>query len=85
MAKIAAPLNALGAEHATQTTAKRSWCADHEFAFTTLKELMCPAPVLAYFQEEMDVILHVDASDIAVDAVLAHEHSDGVRPVAFAS
>lgn len=46
---------------------------------------MCSVPIVAYFQEEMDVVLHVYASEIAIDEVLTREHSDGVRLVAFAS
>lgn len=45
---------------------------------------MCFAPVLTYFQAEMNGIHHVDVSDIAIGAVLAQEHSDGVRPLVLA-
>lgn len=45
---------------------------------------MCFAPVSSYFQEDMDAILHVDASDIAIGAVIAQEHSDSLRPMNFA-
>ena len=80
-AKIAKPLHQL-TKHGTQFT----WTDECQRAFTTLKENLCTAPVLAYPSFAKDFILETDASIDGIGAVLSQSQADGcVHPVAFAS
>ena len=55
-------------------------------AFETLKKAFTTAPMLAYFNPDLDTWVESDASDYVVAAVLSQKHHDGMlRPVAFMS
>lgn len=72
--------------HLTHKTAKFVWTSECEHAFQTLKQSLCSFPVLAYPNFDQDFILHTDASDYGVGAVLSQldEHGNE-NVVAYAS
>lgn len=59
------------------------WCWEigHKNAFDKLKKLICEAPVLSLFDVGSEVLLSVDASSVALGAVLMQRG----RPVEYAS
>lgn len=57
-------------------------CTD---AFHRIIQCLTHAPVLAFADANKPYILHTDASLKGLGAVLYQEHSEGLRPVAFAS
>ena len=57
------------------------WLPHHEKAFKELKEALCRAPVLAFYDPKKEVVLSVDASKKGVGAVLLQEG----RPIAYSS
>ncbi|KAJ7986493.1 hypothetical protein DPEC_G00340450 [Dallia pectoralis] len=54
-------------------------------AFHKIIHCLTHAPVLAFADPNKSYVLHVDASLRGLGAVLYQEHSEGLRPVAFAS
>lgn len=54
-------------------------------AFHKIIRCLTHAPVLAFADPNKPYVLHVDASLRGLGAVLYQEHSEGLRPVAFAS
>ena len=90
-AQIAAPLyNAMHAETLTQqgkkmVAKKLVWTADCEKAFNTLKKRLISAPVLTFADFTKPFILHVDASNEGLGAVLSQEVDQKLRVVAYAS
>lgn len=54
-------------------------------AFKKIKHYLTNTPVLAFADPSKPYVLHVDASLSGLGAVLYQEHSEGLRPVAFAS
>lgn len=58
-----------------------SWEQGHRCAFEKLKDLLCNAPVLALYDVSGPVIISVDASSVALGAVLLQEG----RPIEYAS
>ncbi|KAL6723981.1 hypothetical protein Aduo_018921 [Ancylostoma duodenale] len=76
----------------TSSKVKFDWTAEHEKAFTTLKQLLVQAPVLAQPDVERardgsrPFYIYTDASKVGVGAVLAQEQDDGfLHPLYFAS
>ena len=57
------------------------WLAQHEKAFTTVKEYLAKAPVLKYYDVTEEVTIQCDASITGLGAVLMQKG----QPVAFAS
>lgn len=57
------------------------WNHEQQEAFLKLKELICEANTLAYFDPNKPAIIQVDASKYALGAVLIQEQ----KPIAFAS
>lgn len=74
--ELSAPLRCL-----LKKNAEWSWDAVHDAAVLRLKEALCSAPVLALYSNEKPVLISVDASSIALGAVLLQDS----RPVEFAS
>jgi hypothetical protein len=80
-AAIAAPLTDLtkeGAWTGQLTAAARA-------AFSQLKQQMISAPVLLSPDFNLPFTLHVDASDLAVGAILLQDQGKGLQPVAYDS
>ena len=70
-ASIAKPLHDV-----SKSTANFCWTTMHQDAFDRLKEALCTAPIRSYPQPEKHFVLHTEASDVALGAVLCQE-SDG--------
>ena len=80
-AKAAAPLHDL-----TKDTVPFEWTANHEKSFVALKGLLTQAPVLRLPDQRLPYSVFTDASNVAIGAVLAQKHSDGVHhPIAYYS
>ncbi|KZR95877.1 Uncharacterized protein APZ42_010100, partial [Daphnia magna] len=62
-----------------------SWKENQELAKTELVNRLVSAPVLAYFDENIDVCLQTDASLVGLGAVLTQDSGEGRRPVAYIS
>ncbi|XP_053968274.1 uncharacterized protein K02A2.6-like [Anastrepha ludens] len=62
------------------------WKFEQENAFNSLKEHIIKATMLAYFREDLPIVVATDASSYGVGAVLSHINPDGTeQPIAFAS
>ena len=62
------------------------WSGDCRAAFEKVKKLLCEAPVLCLFDMAKPIVVHTDASDYGIGAVLSHVMEDGSeKPVCFAS
>ena len=70
-AAITFPLNKL-----TSKKVPFEWGPDHQQAFDALKEALTSAPVLGKPDYKKDWVLEVDASDIALGAVLGQKQDD---------
>lgn len=57
------------------------WTEKHETEFKTLKDLLCSAPVLCYYDPAKEIYMSVDASKDALGAVICHDK----HPIAYAS
>ena len=57
------------------------WLAQHQKAFTTVKEYLAKAPVLKYYDVNEEVTIQCDASETGLGAVLMQKG----QPIAFAS
>ena len=79
--RIAQPLNSL--KQADKKTF--SWGREHHEAFSTLKQRLCTAPVLAYPDFRQPFELHIDASSEGLGAVLYQKQQGVNHVVAFAS
>ena len=78
-ASIAVPLNKM-----TSKKIPYQWGKEQQEAFEKLKLAMTTAPVLRKPNFQQDWVLDVDASDVALGAVLGQEDEDGVvHPVYF--
>ena len=63
-----------------------AWNAECEHAFQEVKVLLCTAPLLVHFDMAKSIVVHCDASEYGVGAVLSHVLPDGTeRPVSYAS
>lgn len=61
------------------------WDDKCEAAFEELKLRLTQAPVLAFADPQLPYVLHVDASQEGLGAVLYQDQGEGLRPVAFIS
>ena len=62
------------------------WNDKCETAFQEIKRLLCKAPVLVLFDMSKEIVVHCDASQYGIGAVLSHVMADGSeKPVSFAS
>lgn len=78
--KVAAPLTEL-----TRAKVKFRWSETCEKAFSTLKQLLCTAPVLATPDYTKPFSISCDASDIALGAVISQEHDGHEKAIAYFS
>lgn len=80
-ATVAVPLTAL-----TKQDRSFDWTSEYDQAFQTLKTLISSPSVLKYPRFDREFVVHTDASDVAVGAVLSQVDDDGIeKPVAYAS
>ena len=79
-AKHAAPLHEL-----TKNDVVYEWSTQRQEAFNFLKEALITASILAMSQDEGMFMLDVDASDLAVGAVLQQMQGDILRVIGYAS
>jgi RNase H-like domain found in reverse transcriptase len=77
---MAHPLHVLFKKKATWR-----WTDEQEFAKAELVNRLVSEPVLAHFDENIDVCLQTDASLIGLGAVLMQDSGNGPRPVAYVS
>ena len=62
-----------------------TWGDEQRFAFETLKQRLCEAPVLHHPDFSKPFLLQTDASGYGLGAVLAQNFEDGEHPVCYAS
>ncbi len=62
-----------------------SWTDTHTRAFEKLKQAVSSTPVLCSPNPDLPCILHTDASDTGVGAVLMQDFGRGPQPIAFES
>lgn len=77
---IAEPLHAL-----LKKKAPWVWGPAQETAKMSLVDKLTSAPVLAHFDDTLDITVQTDASHCGLGAVLLQDGGDGQRPVAFIS
>lgn len=78
--KIAAPLMEL-----TKKDKVFTWSDVEQKAFERLKENLINTPVLRHFDEELPIILEVDASGVGVGCIMSQKEGKTLRPVAYGS
>ena len=79
--KIAGPLNSL-----TKKDAKFAWSKECKLAFKELKQRVCEAPILIYFDPNKQCHVETDSSDYVSAGVLSQEDDNCIlHPVAFFS
>jgi hypothetical protein len=61
------------------------WGESQERAFRRLKELLSSAPVLVVPDMDQPFVIHTDASDFAVGAMLEQNQGGGLQPIAYLS
>ena len=61
------------------------WTPDTLKCFEALKRALVIAPILAYPDFTKPFVVHSDASDFAIAAVLLQQHCKLLKPVSFAS
>ena len=62
-----------------------SWGLEQEEAKSKLIEMLTTAPVLAHYDEDLDVVVQTDASQEGLGAVLLQDGGDGPRPISYIS
>ena len=78
--EIARPLTFL-----TRKSKEFIWTKECQEAFQTLKDALISDPILVFPDMNKEMAVHVDASDVAVGAVLVQHHNDGPHPVYYVS
>jgi transposase InsO family protein len=72
--------------HLTKKNVKFEWTDECQKSFEKLRDALTSAPVLTIADPNKHYILHTDASDFAMGAVLMQEDSEGnLRVIAYAS
>ena len=61
------------------------WSNDRQRAFNEIKQSLCRAPALAYFDPNKDTLVSADSSAYAMGGVLLQRHGKIVRPLAYCS
>ena len=80
LADIAAPLNRL-----RQKGIEWDWSDECEASFRQLKSILASEPVLAYPDLTRPLVVHTDASDTGLGAVLLQEGDGNLHTIAYAS
>ena len=68
-----------------KTNVPWNWGAEQEEAKKKLVELLTTAPVLAHYNEDIEVVVQTDASQEGLGAVLLQDGGDGPRPISYIS
>ena len=76
---------ALALTDLTKKSARFHWDKHHEAAFAQLKQAVQAAPVLLVADPARPFVIHTDASQFAIGAVLQQDHGNGLQPVAYLS
>lgn len=79
------PVSKKGSKKKKREQQPWQWTDKQETAFTTLKELLSSAPILAYPDYTQPFELHTDASGLGLGAVLYQEQEGLPRVIAYAS
>ena len=79
-ASLAHPLHGLLKKNAVWR-----WTGAQESAKEKLVNILVSSPVLAHFDENVDVIVQTDASLVGLGAVVMQDGGEGLRPIAYAS
>lgn len=79
-ARIASPLTRL-----TRDDVAFVWGDEQEAAFNDLRQRLQTTPVLAHFDDTAPTVLHTDASNVGLGAVLVQRQDDEERVIAYAS
>ncbi|XP_057380292.1 uncharacterized protein LOC130702681 [Daphnia carinata] len=79
-AALAHPLHAL-----LKKNSEWRWTERHEGAKNSIIEHLTTAPVLAHFDDALEVTIQTDASQTGLGAVLTQDAGEGHRPVTFIS
>ncbi|XP_053406305.1 uncharacterized protein LOC128559147 [Mercenaria mercenaria] len=58
-----------------------NWTHEHDEAFDTIKQSVCNAPVLSYYDSKLETVIQCDSSESGLGATLLQEG----QPVAYAS
>ena len=61
------------------------WGPEQKEAFERMKSAIVEAKPPAVFDNEKEIVVATDASDVGLGATILQKHADGERPVAFAS
>uniref|UniRef100_A0A3P9MCB8 Gypsy retrotransposon integrase-like protein 1 n=1 Tax=Oryzias latipes TaxID=8090 RepID=A0A3P9MCB8_ORYLA len=70
----------------TRQSYKWTWGSEQESAFVELKRQLTSSHVMAYFRQEAETHVIVDASPVGLGAILSQQQRDGTfRPVYYAS
>ena len=70
----------------TKKDIKWRWCAEEQYAFQSVKDMLCTDTVLAHFDPSLDIGISCDASEYGIGSVLFHRYADGSeRPIANVS
>ena len=62
-----------------------SWGGTQENSFTSLKVAIATTPVLRLPDFERHFVITIDASDVAIGAILEQDFGSGLQPIAFSS
>jgi RNase H-like domain found in reverse transcriptase/Reverse transcriptase (RNA-dependent DNA polymerase)/Integrase zinc binding domain/Integrase core domain len=85
-AHIAVPLTDLTKSSETGKRAPVVWTHTEQRAFEALKQALCEAPALVIVDDDKPFVMHTDASDFAIGAVLSQHDANGkLRPVGYMS
>ena len=76
--EIARPLTDL-----TRAAKEFDWKEPQQSAFTRLKMALAIAPILLLPNFELPLVIRIDASEVAVGAILEQNQGRGLQPVAF--
>ena len=70
----------------TRQSCKWTWGSEQETAFVELKRQLASSHVMAYFKQDAETHVVVDASPVGLGAILSQKQSDGThKPVYYAS
>ena len=84
-ANLQVPLNQLLKGQKLKRNAPIQWFAEADTAFQVLKDALSNAALLAHPSNRANLVIMVDASDFAIEAILQQQEEDAWRPIATKS